>query len=56
MDVVEIDPAIARVAKEQFEFNESDRLRIVIGDGLEYITNHKSKKLLMKNMYFERIF
>ena len=37
MDVVEIDPAIAHVAKEQFEFNESQRLNIIVGDGLDYI-------------------
>ena len=39
MDVVEIDPAIARVATEQFQFEESERLKLVIGDGLEYISN-----------------
>lgn len=41
MDVVEIDPAIARVASEQFGFKESSRLKLVLADGLEYINNYR---------------
>ena len=37
LDVVEIDPAIVRVAKDQFEFKETDRLKVIVGDGLKHI-------------------
>lgn len=37
IDVAELDSAIADVAKEQFDFKESERLAIRIGDGLKFI-------------------
>ncbi len=43
MDVVEIDPAMLKVATEQFGFKESPRLKVNIGDGLEYINSAKGK-------------
>ena len=37
MTAVEIDEAITRVAKDQFGFNSSDRLKVVNQDGIEFI-------------------
>jgi len=37
LDVVEIDPAMATVAKEQFEFVESGKIRLILDDGLGYM-------------------
>ncbi len=37
VDVVEIDPTMAKVAREDFGFQDSDRLNLIIADGLEYI-------------------
>ena len=39
MDVVEIDPTMAEVAKDDFGFQEGNNLRLVIDDGLRYIKN-----------------
>ena len=44
VDVIEIDPAIARVAKEQFAFAESERLKLKIDDGIRYINNFSGGK------------
>ncbi|XP_022094933.1 methyltransferase-like protein 13 [Acanthaster planci] len=38
IDVVELDAAIAEVAKSCFEFTEDERMKVSIADGLEYIT------------------
>ena len=40
MDVVELDPSILRVATEQFQFQESDRLRVLVQDGIQYINSY----------------
>jgi len=37
IDVVEIDEAIVSVATDWFNFTASDRLRVSVADGLEYI-------------------
>ena len=37
VDAVEIDEAIARVAKEQFGFEECDRVKLHIEDGLKFV-------------------
>ena len=37
VDAVEIDEAIARVAKEQFGFEEGDRVKLHIEDGLKFV-------------------
>ena len=37
VDVVEIDEAIVRVAREQFGFEESERLKLHVCDGLEFV-------------------
>ena len=44
LDVLEIDPAIVRVAKDQFEFKETERLKVVVGDGLKYIEEVKGMR------------
>eukprot|EP00095_Tigriopus_kingsejongensis_P006509 maker-scaffold172_size289735-snap-gene-0.15 protein:Tk06509 transcript:maker-scaffold172_size289735-snap-gene-0.15-mRNA-1 annotation:"methyltransferase-like protein 13 isoform x1" len=41
LDVVEIDPAIARVATEQFEFKADGQTRVILADGLEHIRSFK---------------
>ena len=47
MDVVEIDEAIIRVAKEQFGFKTSDKSKVFHRDGIEYIEkNGKLKQFL----------
>lgn len=39
VDVVEIDPAIVRVAREQFEFADGPerRVRVVVADGVDFV-------------------
>ena len=37
MTAVEIDGAITRVAKDQFGFNETERLKVVNEDGIEFM-------------------
>ena len=37
VDAVEIDEAIARVAKEQFGFEEGDRVKLHIENGLKFV-------------------
>ena len=39
LTVLEIDEAIIRVAKDQFGFQDSDRLKVEHADGLEFIEN-----------------
>jgi len=40
LDVVEIDDAIIRVAKEQFGFITSDRSKVFHKDGIEFIESY----------------
>ena len=54
LDVLEIDPAIVRVAKDQFEFKETERLKVVVGDGLKYIEEVKGMKYI--GIYFHHFF
>lgn len=44
IDVVEIDPAIPKIAKKFFGFRESDRLRVHVQDARMYIRRHLRKK------------
>ena len=37
MTVVELDGSFVEVAKNWFGFEETDSIRIVVGDGLDYI-------------------
>ena len=39
VDVVELDPAIVRVATEHFDFKPNERLNVITCDGLTYINN-----------------
>ncbi|XP_027724399.1 methyltransferase-like protein 13 [Vombatus ursinus] len=39
IDAVEIDPSMLEVATRWFGFTESDRMKVHIADGLDYITN-----------------
>lgn len=37
LEVVELDPCVAEIAKSWFEFKEDERMKVVIEDGLKYI-------------------
>ena len=37
IDVIEIDDAVVKVAKEYFQFNESQNMRVFVGDGRPFI-------------------
>ncbi len=37
IDVIEIDDAVLKVAKEYFQFNESQNMRVFVGDGRPFI-------------------
>lgn len=50
LDVVEIDPEIVKVAKKWFDCKEDERLRIITGDGLEYI-NKKANENGTNTLY-----
>ena len=41
LDVVELDEAVLRVAKECFDFKESERVRVIVGDGIEFVKKFK---------------
>ena len=45
VDAVEIDDAIARVAKEQFGFEEGDRVKLHIENGLKFVERIAAGKL-----------
>ena len=42
LTVVELDPDIVEVAKNWFDFQESERMKLVIGDGLQFIEETSS--------------
>ena len=37
LDAVEVDPAMVRVAKDQFGLQESDRYRVIVKDGVDFV-------------------
>lgn len=37
IEVVELDPCIAEIAKSWFEFKDDERMKVIIEDGLKYI-------------------
>lgn len=39
VDAVEIDPSMLEVATQWFGFSQSDRMKVHIADGLDYITS-----------------
>lgn len=39
LDVIEIDPAISRVASEQFDFKEDKRAKVIIADGIKFLNS-----------------
>lgn len=39
IDAVEIDPSMLEVATQWFGFSQSDRMKVHIADGLDYITS-----------------
>lgn len=39
IDAVEIDPSMLEVATRWFGFSQSDRMKVHIADGLDYITS-----------------
>ena len=41
---IEIDEAIVRVAKDQFGFNTTERLKVINEDGIEFINNFAKKQ------------
>lgn len=42
VEVVELDPAVLEVAKTWFGFQTDDRLKVILGDGLEHISTLES--------------
>ncbi len=50
--VVEIDPTMGKVARDDFGFQEGGNLRLVIADGLEYIANFKGECFSVYNALF----
>ncbi len=56
LTVLEIDEAIIRVAKDQFGFQDSDRLKVEHADGLEFIENLAKDPGLNLSMNLEIIF
>jgi spermidine synthase len=51
VDAIEIDESIVRVAKEQFNLKPSDRSRIHVVDGLDFIEKCKKLVYLIKNLF-----
>lgn len=47
VDVVELDPAVLEVAKTWFGFQTDDRLKVILGDGLEHISMLESKRKVL---------
>ncbi|XP_055041846.2 eEF1A lysine and N-terminal methyltransferase [Misgurnus anguillicaudatus] len=43
VDVVELDPAVLEVAQTWFGFQTDERLKVILGDGLEHITTLESE-------------
>ncbi|XP_057209464.1 eEF1A lysine and N-terminal methyltransferase isoform X2 [Triplophysa rosa] len=43
VEVVELDPAVLEVAQTWFGFQTDERLKVILGDGLEHITMLESK-------------
>ncbi len=43
IDVVEIDPLLVQLSRDFFELPESERLRVYVGDGAEFIKTTKEK-------------
>lgn len=39
IEAVELNPAVAKVAKEHFNFKESDRMKLFIEDGLKFVAD-----------------
>jgi len=46
VDVVDIDPAVTKIAKDWFGFNEDDSLKVHVADGIQYI-----QSLVKSGMY-----
>lgn len=44
IDAVEIDPCMLEVATQWFGFSQSDRMKVHIADGLDYITSLAGRK------------
>lgn len=53
MTVIEIDPAIAAIAKDYFDLKEDPRLTVVIDDGLAYLKNAVEEGKLFKSILFD---
>ena len=43
IDVVELDPEVVRVATEHFGFEPSNRCRVTVDDGVEYLTRSRRR-------------
>ncbi|KAL0164114.1 hypothetical protein M9458_039867, partial [Cirrhinus mrigala] len=43
VEVVELDPAVLEVAQTWFGFQSDERLKVVLGDGLEHIKTLESE-------------
>jgi len=51
LDIVELDPAIVRVAKDQFGFQESDRVKVMVQDGLEFVSKRSAEPVTSSSSY-----
>ncbi len=48
LDVVEIDDAIIRVAKDQFGFKTSDKTKVFHEDGIQFVENYGKIFILLE--------
>lgn len=55
VEVVELDPAVQEVAKTWFGFQTDDRLKVIVGDGLEHISTLESEGKFLKCFFFFNI-
>ena len=44
MDCVEVDPLVARLAKDQFGLQENARLSVIVSEGAEFVKQQANKK------------
>lgn len=52
VEVLELDPAVQEVAKTWFGFQTDDRLKVIVGDGLEHISTLESEGKFLKCIFF----
>ncbi len=54
IDVVELDPVIVQVARDFFALPEDERLRVIVGDGREYLrSTSEAYDIIIVDAFFE---